>query len=171
MKPTLNTITVTVLDIFMKHNLKAWMKFPAIFHNKYFPVLIKEQNWELRTALVRSLVFWDVAPCSHVEVDRRLRGVYGLDNQGFIALMIEAVRTSETSVHFNVTTWRYIPENSELHICRREDLKCHCITVSLNLSQSHAWQDCTVRERHNDTTFNILRIDLYRAVQFQTILP
>jgi hypothetical protein len=27
-----------------------------------------------------------------------------------IALMIEEVRTSETSVHFNVTTRRYVPE-------------------------------------------------------------
>jgi len=41
-------------------------------------------------------VFWDVAPCSHIEV----------------ALIMEAVRTSETSVHFNVTAWRYIPEDS-----------------------------------------------------------
>jgi hypothetical protein len=48
-------------------------------------------------------VFWDVAPCSHVEVDRR-----------FIALMMEAVRTSETSVNFNVTTRRYISEDSKL---------------------------------------------------------
>jgi hypothetical protein len=28
-----------------------------------------------------------------------------------IALMMEAIRTSETSVNFNVTTWRYIPED------------------------------------------------------------
>jgi hypothetical protein len=45
-------------------------------------------------------VFWDVAPYSHVEVDRR-----------FMALMMEAVRTSETSVHFKVSTRRYIPED------------------------------------------------------------
>jgi hypothetical protein len=30
-----------------------------------------------------------------------------------IALMMEAVHTSETSVHFNVTTRRYIPEDSK----------------------------------------------------------
>jgi hypothetical protein len=30
--------------------------------------------------------------------------------------MIEAVRTSETSVNLNVTTRRYIPEDSKLHI-------------------------------------------------------
>jgi hypothetical protein len=32
-----------------------------------------------------------------------------------IALMMEAVHTSETSVNFNVTTRRYIPEDSKLH--------------------------------------------------------
>jgi hypothetical protein len=31
------------------------------------------------------------------------------------ALMLEAVRTSETSVNFNVTTRRYNPEDSELY--------------------------------------------------------
>jgi hypothetical protein len=33
----------------------------------------------------------------------------------FIALMMEAVRTSETSVNFNVTTRRYIPEDTKLY--------------------------------------------------------
>jgi hypothetical protein len=40
-------------------------------------------------------VFWDVAPCSHVEVDRCFRGAYCLNHQGDIALMIEAVRMRE----------------------------------------------------------------------------
>jgi hypothetical protein len=39
--------------------------------------------------------------------------------------MMEAVRTSETSINFNVTPRRYIPEDSELHIRRRENLKSH----------------------------------------------
>jgi hypothetical protein len=51
-------------------------------------------------------VFWDVAPCSHVEVDRHFRD---------FRVMMEAVRTSEMSVNFNVTTWHYIPEDSKLH--------------------------------------------------------
>jgi hypothetical protein len=44
-----------------------------------------------------------------------------------IALMMETagLRTSETSVNFNVTARRYIPEDSELHIRRRENLKSH----------------------------------------------
>jgi hypothetical protein len=49
-------------------------------------------------------VFWDVLP---------------------IALMIEAARTSETSVD-NYFTRQYIPEDkSELHTRRRENLKSH----------------------------------------------
>jgi hypothetical protein len=44
------------------------------------------------------------------------------------SLMMEAVRTSETSVN-NYFTRQYIPEdNSELHTSRREDLKSHKIT-------------------------------------------
>jgi hypothetical protein len=42
-------------------------------------------------------VFWDVAPCSYVEVDRCFRGAY---------LMIEAVSTSETSISFNDATYQ-----------------------------------------------------------------
>jgi hypothetical protein len=39
--------------------------------------------------------------------------------------MMEAVHTSEKSVNFNVTTWHYVPENSKLHTCHRENLKSH----------------------------------------------
>jgi hypothetical protein len=45
--------------------------------------------------------------------------------QAMIALMMEAVRTSETSVNFNVTTRLYIPEDPKLHTRRRENLKSH----------------------------------------------
>jgi hypothetical protein len=44
--------------------------------------------------------------------------------------MMEAVRTSETSVD-NHFTWQYIPEdNSEHHTRRRENLKSHCFNIS-----------------------------------------
>jgi hypothetical protein len=39
------------------------------------------------------------------------------------AWMMEAVRTSETSVTFNVATRRYIPEDSKLHTRRHGNLK------------------------------------------------
>jgi hypothetical protein len=42
-----------------------------------------------------------------------------------IALMMEAECTSETSVDIEFRTRQYIPEDSELHICRRENLKFH----------------------------------------------
>jgi hypothetical protein len=42
-----------------------------------------------------------------------------------IALMMEAVSISETSVNFNVTTWRHIPEESKHHTRRRENPKSH----------------------------------------------
>jgi hypothetical protein len=53
---------------------------------------------------MKRTVFWDVALCSLIEVCRRFRGA--------IAMMMEAVSTSETSVNFYQTTWRKIPEDS-----------------------------------------------------------
>jgi hypothetical protein len=38
---------------------------------------------------------------------------------------MEAVRTSETSIKINLTTRRYIPEESKLHTRRCENLKYH----------------------------------------------
>jgi hypothetical protein len=33
-----------------------------------------------------------------------------------IALMMEAARTSETSIGIQLRTWQYIPKDSELHV-------------------------------------------------------
>jgi hypothetical protein len=49
-------------------------------------------------------IFWDVLPCSQLNVEGRFRG----------ALMMEAARTSETSVDIQLRTRQYIPEDSEL---------------------------------------------------------
>jgi hypothetical protein len=43
----------------------------------------------------------------------------------FIALMMEAVSTTETSVYSNETTRRYIPEDFNIHTRSRENLKSH----------------------------------------------
>jgi hypothetical protein len=43
--------------------------------------------------------------------------------------------TSETSVNFNVTTRRYIPEDAKLHTHRSENLKSHNTKSSLTLSE------------------------------------
>jgi hypothetical protein len=50
---------------------------------------------------MKTTAFWDVAPCSLVEVDRRF---------GAITLMMDVAGTSETSVYFNETTRSYIPD-------------------------------------------------------------
>jgi hypothetical protein len=42
-----------------------------------------------------------------------------------IRVMMEAVRISETSVYTKETTRLYTPEDYNLHIHRREDLKSH----------------------------------------------
>jgi hypothetical protein len=65
------------------------------------------------------IALWDIASCSLVEVDRHFRR----------ALMMEAVRTSETSVYFNKTTWCYIPEVCHLHSCHGENLKSHVVVA------------------------------------------
>jgi hypothetical protein len=57
----------------------------------------------LTAASMKIGAFWDVAPCRLIGVDRRFGGVYCLHRQGdeFIALMMEAIHTSETSVYSN----------------------------------------------------------------------
>jgi hypothetical protein len=67
--------------------------------------------------------FWDIAPCSPVAVNQRFGGVYCLHNQ--VALMMEAVNTSERSVNLYGTTRRNIPEGCHLHSRCRENLKSH----------------------------------------------
>jgi hypothetical protein len=44
-----------------------------------------------------------------------------------IALMMEAVCTSETSVDIQLRTQQYIPEDFELNTRRRENFKSHII--------------------------------------------
>jgi hypothetical protein len=43
--------------------------------------------------------------------------------------MMEAASTSEMSVNFYQTTWRYNPEDSYLHTCCYENLKSYNIEV------------------------------------------
>jgi hypothetical protein len=48
-----------------------------------------------------------------------------------IALMMEAERTSETSVDIDLTTRQYIPEYSALHTRRRENLKSDTLDLCI----------------------------------------
>jgi hypothetical protein len=56
-----------------------------------------------------------------------LTDVSEVGTASIIALMMEAVRTSETSVNIYLTTRQYIREDSELHTRRRENLKSHIV--------------------------------------------
>jgi hypothetical protein len=58
----------------------------------------------LTTAGMKFGVFWDVAPCNHVEVGRRFRGAYCLHHQGDLALMMEALKRRSTSTRLHVVT-------------------------------------------------------------------
>jgi hypothetical protein len=49
---------------------------------------------------------------------------------GFLYLKLEAIRSSETSVHTR-TTRRHIPENDVLHSHRRENLKPNMVFICL----------------------------------------
>jgi hypothetical protein len=79
---------------YMRRNGEEW-------YRKYRDVTFQV----LTAASMKMTAFWDVAPRSLVEVDRRLRGAYCL-HQGD--------ETSETSVYFYETTRRYIPESCHL---------------------------------------------------------
>jgi hypothetical protein len=79
---------------------------------------------------MKTIAFWDVAPCSLEQIDIRFRGAYCLHHQGALttnntiirSLMMEAIRTSETSVNFCETTRRNIPEDSHIQTLRGWDI-------------------------------------------------
>jgi hypothetical protein len=47
-------------------------------------------------------VFWDIMPCSQIDVERRFRGAWCLHHQGYESSQVP--RTSETSVDIYLTT-------------------------------------------------------------------
>jgi hypothetical protein len=85
--------------------------------------LVKYMRFHVLTATnMKMTAFWYIAPCSLVEVNRRFRSAYCLHHQGdnysielFISLMMEVVRTSDTSANFNEITRQYITEGCQLH--------------------------------------------------------
>jgi hypothetical protein len=78
---------------------------------------------EVFTAVaMKSIIFWDITPCSPLGVNRRFGGTYRLHIQHLLAcwflaelisspLKMEAICLSETSVETQRTTRRYIPED------------------------------------------------------------
>jgi hypothetical protein len=65
-------------------------------------------------------------------------------------MTMEAVYTSETSVHFNETTRRYIPEGCHLHTRRRGNLKSHtCCILDRLRATSYLWRVTLRHYAHN----------------------
>jgi hypothetical protein len=70
---------------------------------------------------MKMTAFWNMVPCSLVDVEQCFRGVYCLYHQGdesLIALMMEAVCTSEMLLYSD-TTQCYVPESCHLHMSIR----------------------------------------------------
>jgi hypothetical protein len=62
---------------------KSVFRAPVIMSFGHRPCRSKESFLVLTAASMKMAVFWDVAPCSLVEIDRRFRGAYSLCYQGF----------------------------------------------------------------------------------------
>jgi hypothetical protein len=81
---------------------------------KIFPVFYGTQGFiavrfqVLTAANMKMTVFWDLAQCNFVEIVRRFWGAYYL--HALIALMMETVSTSETSVSYHL---RLMPSSQE----------------------------------------------------------
>jgi hypothetical protein len=79
---------------------------------------------------MKSSILWDITRCSPMKLNRRFRATYCFHIQSrlrlvpaftliccwtyYSTLKMEAICSSETSVHFPRTTLRYIPEDSTL---------------------------------------------------------
>jgi hypothetical protein len=91
---------------------------------------------------IKITIFCVVATCWLAWVYRRFRGPGCHHHQGeewLIVLMMEAVRTSETSVNLYQSIWRYNPEHSHHHTHRRENLKLYLAFLLLRHGDASLW--------------------------------
>jgi hypothetical protein len=80
----------------------------------------QNNEFEVFTAVaVRSTLFWDITLCSPLKVNWRFEGTYrsifmsnNKPNKKPVTLKMEAIRSSETSLDFQRTIRRYIPEDT-----------------------------------------------------------
>jgi hypothetical protein len=70
-------------------------------------------------------ILWDVAPCSLKEVYRRFRDAYNIQHPTEDGGDDKGSKHSETSANVYQTKPRNIPEDSQLHTRRLENLKSH----------------------------------------------
>jgi hypothetical protein len=82
-------------------------------------------------------------------------GVWKIHTRTPRVMMMMAVRASETSVYFNETTRYYIPEVSNLHIRRRENLKFKIISLTMTRHR----QTVEISAKKNDVVIYLLRFN------------
>jgi hypothetical protein len=101
-----------------------------------------------------------MAPCRSFELSRRFGGTYRLHLRGrkirergtsvsrwlqiFFTLNMEAIRSSETSVHFTRSTRRHIPEDGILHSHRSENLKSSNLFYTTGVCFDQHWSSSGV---------------------------
>jgi hypothetical protein len=103
-------------------------------------------GFEVLTAVVmKSNIFWDITPCSPLQVNRHFGGTYRLHlfclpsaftlvscSAYSSTLKIEAICSSETSVHFHRTIRRYVLEDSNV----QERILAFLFSYSLPISST-----------------------------------
>jgi hypothetical protein len=80
--------------------------------------------WGLRALSMKSIIFWDVTPCSLVSCNRRFGGIYRLHLQG---------RRNTFSKNQQVSRC-HIPEDDTLHKHRCENLKSYTALSMFKIS-------------------------------------
>jgi hypothetical protein len=90
--------------------------------------------------------------CSAVSSGRSLLAF----QRQLISLMMEAASTSETLVNFYQTTRRYIPEDSQLHNRRRENLKSYWVKTYRSVCLRSV--NCEDEEKHDKMRFEVISV-------------
>jgi hypothetical protein len=108
---------------------------------------------DIQVSVVMMTALWALVLCSLVEVDKHFRGVYCLYHQDdFMALMMEAVCTSQMMVNFDETSQHYIPERCHLHTCYCKKLK------------SHNYQRCYCIRKNIQSPCRVLCVSFHRTL-------
>jgi hypothetical protein len=118
------------------------------FKHRWVFVIIRWRHTSLShrykiTRFLEGSMFWNVTPCRPLKVNWRFGEICRFHLQGRplistcftliyclaynLTLKMNAKYSSEMSVEFQQTTWRYIPEDRTLHNHRCENLKSYII--------------------------------------------
>jgi hypothetical protein len=87
-----------------------------------------EHSWKVKTS-----IFWCITPCSPLKVNRRFGGTSQVTSRALLAtcfhswslLGLETICPTETSVDFQRSTWRHIPEDRTLYNHRCGNMKSY----------------------------------------------